>query len=426
MRERHIASVIPVNINLNVPAANAALGNATNVYFYTQDPLVNKFPGDWKQGYDANAPFPHPISPPTSPTVHYQYYAETNMVQDIITAGGDPDSFWVPQMDVGFCSQKSQIASQTLIPRSARMPNVGYLQYVRTGIIPDDETANYSTQAGTPYRLLSYGSSANAVAQTVHSVQYPDWAMLDLFYVPSILYAYGGPYAGKTNLAPFGTYGGATAGRINPNGAVIYTTNVATPSAVIRTLPLQATLYGLHVNQKFTGTVDHPDVWGYTDVTGTTVLDASASATLATNIAQYIQQNGPLRMPAEICNIPAVENLKAPANALQTRNDLIRQMIGELTTQSNVFSVWTVGQAIQKVPGNTQYDQFENGDRMLGEVRFHFVVERYLDPGADGVYGNSKSPGFDTVVGSFDDPVDANHPFEPRYLYRVVRSEELR
>ena len=37
---------------------------------------------------------------------------------------------------------------QTQIPRSARMPNIGYLQYVRTGIIPDDETVAYSRSMG--------------------------------------------------------------------------------------------------------------------------------------------------------------------------------------------------------------------------------------------------------------------------------------
>ena len=71
--------------------------------------------------------------------------------------------------------------------------------------------------------------------------------------------------------------------------------------------------------------------------------------------------------------------------------------------------------------------EFEPGDNVLAEVRLRLVVERYLDPGADGVYGNSVSAGPDGVVGTYDDPMDANnHPFEPRYLYRVVASEEIR
>ena len=46
------------------------------------------------------------------------------------------------------------------------------------------------------------------------------------------------------------TYGGATAGKINPNGAVIYTTNTEVAQTdVSRTLPLEAGLNGVKVNQ---------------------------------------------------------------------------------------------------------------------------------------------------------------------------------
>jgi hypothetical protein len=286
------------------------------------------------------------------------------------------------------------------------MPNIGYLQYVRTGIIPDNEGVAYQSQQGTPFRLLSYAPS------TVQGT-YPDWALLDLLYIPSTLIPYGSLYNpstavpttnnAATNLAFFGTFGGATAGRINPNGVVIYTTNVDVPQTnVSRTLPLSAVFSGVTAN--------------HTNVPVTELLDA---------VQDYLKTNGPLRIPAEICNVPRIAAESAPINP--TRNDLVRQILGALTTQDNVFSVWTVGQAVQKKPGSIQYGTFEPGDNVLAEVRLHFIVERYLDPGADGVYGNSSDPGRDSVVGTFDDPVDAtNHPFQPRYLYRVVASEEVR
>jgi len=130
-------------------------------------------------------------------------------------------------------------------------------------------------------------------------------------------------------------------------------------------------------------------------------------------------------MPAELCNVPAIAALRPSVNA--TRNDLIRQIVGALTTQSNVFSVWTVGQTVMKNPANTGYGIFEAGDTVMAETRLHFIVERYLDPGADGVYGNTSNPGTDGVVGTFDDPVDpVNHPFCPHYLYRVIAAEEVR
>ena len=64
----------------------------------------------------------------------------------------DPDSYWMPQADCAI-STKAELASQNEIPRSARMPNIGYLRYIRTGIIPDDEFRPYDQQKGTPFRF---------------------------------------------------------------------------------------------------------------------------------------------------------------------------------------------------------------------------------------------------------------------------------
>ena len=448
LRARHIASVIPVNISVKVdsfitdPTQDNSEGESQTVYLSAPDPLVNKFPGDWVQSTNTYPPLPDTTAG-TEDLNNYSYYSETNFLANMRTNGGDAESYWLPQSDVDRTYSTNAILAQTLIPRSARMPNVGYLQYMRTGIIPDNEGLDYypapgedpsRVQHGTPWRLLSLGPcNSSDPNQTVHNVNYPDWAMLDLFYVPSCLNSFGGPYATNSNLASFGTYGGATAGRINPNGCVIYTTNTTNPAPnIFRTLPLQSTFYGLSVNQKFNGTVDQPQLWPYTNddtLQGNATLDQNASFTLASNIAQFISTNGPLREPAEICNIPFVTNYYAPENALHTRNDLVRQMIGQLTTQSNTYSVWTVGQVIQKAPGNHNYGEFESGDLVTGEVRMHFILERYLDPGADGVYGNTgpAGPGADGVIGTLDDPMDpTNHPFEPKFLYRVVRSEELR
>ena len=419
LRDRHIASVIPISVAIDVPAGGGISGPVKYVYASTADPLVNKFPGDWKF---SDAPS-STIGWATATPSKYSTYSESAAFRSQLT---DPDSYWMPQADCAI-STKAQLANQTLIPRSARLPNVGYLQYVRTGIIPDDETVPYQSQHGTPFRLLSFAPlTETANQQTTHpdSEPYPDWALLDLLYVPSTLTPYGGAYHASTNLTYFGTFGGATSGRINPNGAVIYTTNVTVPQPnVSRTLPMQAVFDGIKVNQQITGSGTHSD-WS-----GGTTLTSNDANTLAKAVENYIRSSefGAFRMPSEICNIPAIADFRPGPTINPTRNDLVRQTVGALTTQANVFSVWTVGQAILKKPINTVYSEFESGDSVLAEVRMHFLVERYLDPGADGVYGNSVNPGTDNVVGSYDDPKDdIDHPFQPRYLYRIISSEEIR
>jgi hypothetical protein len=121
--------------------------------------------------------------------------------------------------------------------------------------------------------------------------------------------------------------------------------------AVSRTIPMQAVLRGLKVNQRIQGAGTNVS-WSE----GTTV----DSEDIARAIELYIRTNGPLRMPTELCNVTEIEKLRPSVN--RTRNDLIRQIAGSLTTQGNVFSVWTIGQTILKNRKNTDYGEFQSGD----------------------------------------------------------------
>ena len=418
VRDRALATVIPVKVSIEVPPHDSLLAPERYVLLRVADPLVNKFPGDWKPSESAGPPSTTMKFAKSSPA-DFNPYDEDDSWRASLT---DPDSYWMPEIDCAL-----YVGQTPLIPRSARLPNIGYLQYVRTGIIPDnEETVAYANQEGVSFRLLSFAPSTEIAYQKTergsgHSLgasqPYPDWALLDLLYVPSTLAPNGGPYGASTNLDFYGTFGGATSGRINPNGGVIYTTNVDVPQpAVSRTIPMQAVLRGLKVNQKIQG--------AGTNVTWSQGTDVD-SEFIAQAIESYLRTNGPLRMPAELCNVTEIANLRPSVN--RTRNDLIRQIAGSLTTQGNVFSVWTVGQTILKNRKNTDSGEFQSGDIVLAEVRIHFLVERYLDPGADGIYGNSGNPGNDLIVGTYDDPEDpVNHPFQPRYFYRVIASEEIR
>jgi hypothetical protein len=453
VQSRMMAGVIPVNFTIGVPSLPTATNTAT-YHAEVADPLVNKFPGDWVTNSSSSTIGLLPVNAGNEGWSYYYNGQNAEASSTVHHAYTDPDSFWMPTLDPG-------------IPRSARFPNIGYLQYLRTGVIPDDETVSISLQHGTPFRCLNLNSSTDAsqkltVAGTAQTA-YPDWAMLDLFTIPSTLMPFGGPYgyysaagtwtsgalfAGNpTNMYDYGTWGGSTPGKINPNGSVIYTTNVNTPvPGFYRTLPLQAVLHGLTNNATIssgqsaaTAIATAPTFTG-----GAAVIDAS----LAANIATYIGQNGPLCEPAEICNIPVVSaNVAVGYDSTHnnpTRNDLVRQIVGNLTTQSNTFSIWVEGQSVSKSKGNVNYGQYEAGDQITATERYHFVVERSLDLGADGLVGNSAaSPGTpvgsgnsartnilgdaDGIAGTYDDPVNsAYHPPNPRYLYRVLYAEEIR
>ena len=450
--------------------ANGSLTNSTPVYVYTyvQDPLVNKFPGDWGANVTVSTTAPTTTMPwqysdTGNPDTSYcSIYTESATTQANFT---DPDAFWLPTLDNRASGSTGEVPQ---IPRTARFPSSGYLQYLRTGIIPDDETQAYNLQHGTPFRLLdfspSYTYSGHSQKTSLSSSQsYPDWAMLDLFYSPSSLLSYGSPYevyAGTRTATPtqwsanpwypvtlsysnsntvqnmfqYGTYGGATSGRINPNGSVIYTTNANIPTPnLTRTVPLQALLHGLVVNQTQTGnyvTTSGNDFHSPQLTAGTPVDETNVASAIATYLTTNSYGHGgsgpaPFRLPGEICNVPAVAALGASVNP--TRNDLVRQIIGNLTTQSNTFSIWVAAQSIIKGKGNSNNGIYEAGDQITANVRYHYIVERDLNPGTDGVYGNSASPGPDGIVGTPDDPAGAGaNPNMPSYVYRIIYAEEIR
>jgi len=503
-------AVIPMAATVPVPSTyGPAIDGPVYVYASVKqgDFLVNKYPGDWNiSSGPPSSSIMNTVTGLQPDGSNCSITKENGNTQGQMT--GDPDAFWLPTIDnitglnYVYLSQQNSVpqpanlSSITLdspqMPRTARFPSIGYLQYVRTGIIPDDETQPYAQQHGTPYRLLDFSPSYqwNSHSQTILNSSYPDWAMLDLFFMPSSLLGYGSPYeqfAGTRTITPntyaavtippttnnmnnpiitysntnaintmfqYGTYGGATSGRINPNGSVVYTTNVNIPTpGITRTVPLRALLHGLVYNQTqqspYGTTVGNPDWLGTNDFhvpvlsPGTAVIETA----IAQDIANYLTTNqygntdpstgnigpAPLKIPAEICNMPTVAACASPVNA--TRNDLVRQIVGNLTTQSNTFSVWVAGQSIVKSKTNLasdatsgNYGVYEPGDQITGSVRYHFIVERDFDSGTDSVYGNSTSPGGYGIVGTLDDVFDQAgiNPRSPDYFYRIIYAEEIR
>jgi len=403
-----LSAVIPINATVPVP------GQVT-VDMQVADPLVNKFPGDWQPATPTISPIPTTSTPYISTGTPS---ANTNF---LATGGGDPSGFWFPPQYVN-------------IPKVQRFPSTGYLQYIRTGMMPDPGPASLSgsAQHGTPFRMFNFAPSNSQSQQTSGGTSYPDWAMLDLFTVPA---GYQPAYqlgAAVPNSVLF-TWGGATSGRMNPNSALV--SGTISPFSFARTVPLQALLRNLQVSNSYAGD-------GLTPVLSGTLPQSSIAAAINSYVAGLQDANSnprPMMLPGEICNVPAVSTyLYSPSSTgatMASRNDLVRQIIGNLSTRSNTFTVWAVGQVIKKISSNTQYDRYQAGDVILGESRMKFLVERYVDYGVNGVPGNPYNPGSDNLAGTADDyigtgPGTGNYFSPPmtyplQYKYRVVSASQI-
>lgn len=393
VRDKVLEAVLPMPADayLDVP------GTLT-VHFEVADPLVNSMPGDWIVTMSRTSGHMGSMNYPGDTDEVPTHYMDGINASAKASAGGDPLGSWWP-------------AQTNTVTKSRRLPSVGYLQYLRTGMMPDkDEEAKprLTDQKGTPFRMLNFAPASSGSQQTAGGTAYPDWAMLDLFTVPAAL-----------QPLPLGsasvdlTAGGATAGRLNPNIPVL-------PNGTIsRTGPLEALLKG---QQASIAVSDNP---------AATSIDEVG---LAQAINSYLSSLGrPLMLPGEICNVPEVANYlyKGVASSAQSRNDLVRNIVGSLTTRSNTFTVWVAGQSIKKKPGNQSYGQVEASDTVLGESRMQFVIERYIDLGADGVPGNAgpNGAGADGIVGTPDDVVDPTYnpsmTYPLPYKYRVISARQI-
>jgi len=396
VRAAVLEAVLPLP-NVSIPVPGQAI-----IHMQVADPMVNSMPGDWIVS----------VNPPASeitmvlPTDVGSSYTDGENTAARIAAKADPQAHWWPEQ-------------RTDRPRSTRFPSIGFLQHIRTGLMPDKatEALPYHEQHGTPYRLLNFAPSTDGSQKTDGGTSYPDWAMLDLFTVPAAYQPLGSPVP-----EPFvHTWGGATSGRVNVNSAIhpfgALASDPLTP--LVRDRPLEAVFEGIR------------PVTGY-DTDGTPAPVDVDAADLARAIREYQETLGrPLMTPGEIANVPevAASLYGGVETAARSRNDLVREAVGNLTTRSNTFTIWAVGEVIRKSRGNTGHGAFENGDQVIGRSRLRVLVERHLDYGADGVPGNAANPGPDGIVGTTDDPVDpVNHPamtYPLPHRYRVIHIQEV-
>jgi hypothetical protein len=329
------------------------LGNYTNTIYYAQDPAgtseannssvevddprINTFGGvsglngDWKQnnkntynavnsrysvGNVASSVTPQP--PTGGPQL------DTDINGNISAAS----LYMPPPAGQTFTRADGSVDDNRL----GMVTSVGELGYIDAGM---ESTA----KQGLPWRTLRLQTSS------LDNTVVPDWALMDLFTVPSTVSS-----SATQMVTPYGTsYGG----RVNLNSQAV-------PFNMARTLPLSAVLLGASTNT--TGTVS-----------------ATAAPLLASNI--YYRVYSPLNTatgaygkqygyataydsPGEVIEAQGIGDQGEAGEAL------VRDIANLITARGNVFSVYTVGQSLKQNPSGTL--------SVTGEQRLQAMVERYL------------------------------------------------
>ncbi|XHR28355.1 MAG: hypothetical protein ACFUZC_20850 [Chthoniobacteraceae bacterium] len=220
----------------------------------------------------------------------------------------------------------------------------GELGYIHTGM-----QVTSSGAAGVPWRTIRLQPSAEPATVV------PDWAFMDLFTAPITV----GTMA-KPVFAPHDT---STGGRVNVNAWAEPSTSGSIPFGGARTLPLEAVLLGARC-----------------DATDSTKLLASGSAA---QIASYIYNkttanNGKLfGYTSGYFSQGEIVEIKGVADQGEASEETVRQIANMVTARGNVFSIYTIGQALKQTPQGRLVITAEN--------RQQTMIERYLDSSANKV-----------------------------------------
>jgi len=285
------------------------------------DPRVNIVAQDWtRYGQPAN----------TLAGFH------TTGENSVSRVGKAPESGITPQQDTDAQGRISRASLRMPAPRNTpgnprgQVESAGELGFIHTGI------EHRNSDAGVPWRTLRLQPTAGA-----DGTQVPDWAFMDLFSAPMAI-----PESGAHLYAPFKTGRG---GRVNLNIRAV-------PFADLeRVRPLIAILQGSRED------TDDPEA----------VVSAEEALEIARNIdtrkladdgVAYGYPDG-YDSPGEVVEIAGV------ADGGEASEERVRQISDLITIRSNVFTVYTIGQAMRQSP---------DGKRVVtGEQRQQVMIERY-------------------------------------------------
>ncbi len=268
-----------------------------------------------------------------------------------------------------------QVGAATQRTPNALVPSPVIFGSLPAGINPPAALEPWRTLLFCPY----------PAADTAHPgfATPPDPLILDHFWMPVVE-----PYAISTRLA--------TDGKINLNDAI------APFTWLHRNIALHALLNGLRIpaipvamagSYKSSGTAI-ASIWKTVD----------ENATISQIESRFAAGDAYL-CESEVCTVPLVPQGAASTSVAATRTALdsywngssgagrltgdnlrelpYAQLYGRLTTKSNAYTVHVRAQVLQKLPGDPRQNVWNEGiDRVLGDWRGSYEIERYLDPAA--------------------------------------------
>lgn len=246
----------------------------------------------------------------------------------------------------------------------------------------------------------------------------PDHAFLDFFTMPIVE-----PYAISE---PF-----STAGKVNMNYQIApftYLTRSTGMRAVLKSCQVMAIPQSDADKYKLNS--QNPPAYRYT-------LNPDEQTGTLAGLEQRFDSGDIFRSASEICGIYLVPrylaNTTTPApgsptyatmaawwNGYRLTGDNVREgpyghLYPKLTTKSNTFTVHLQTQSLQKTPGSPADAFVEGKDQITGEFRGSFIIERYLDPGADSLFKADGTPAAETDPDSMVGP----------YKFRIIRSKRF-
>ena len=242
--------------------------------------------------------------------------------------------------------------------------SLGELGYIDAGLEVDTlsfpnpsnsnsgETNLVAMPVGIPWRSLRLQPNNYPNSQTV-----PDWALLDLFAVP-------GSYTNTQTAAILAPYGNTIGGRVNIN-ASLQPTNFDSG----RTMPLQAVFLGV-TNSWSAGTTNS---YANAGAISTNIINQVLSPTSINGTGKYYPGTAAAAYttPGQIAEIQGV------SDSGEASEESFREAIGQLCVRGDVFTIYSVGQAI-KISST-------GGLVVTGEQRAQAMVERYQDPVSNAV-----------------------------------------